>query len=54
MIFDEAGHRVAPQYLLAVLDGYMAPEKLLHYREFDSGLPGHPEKGMTPGVQRAS
>src|SRR5262245_11574790 len=51
IIFDEAGHRVATQYLLSVLDGYMPPERLLHYREFDSALPGHPEKGMTPGVQ---
>src|SRR5215471_18949956 len=54
VIFDEAGHRVATQYLLAVLDGAMPPERLLHYREFDSGLPGHPEQGLTPGVEFAS
>src|SRR5438552_19069794 len=30
--YDEAGHRVATQYLLSVLNGYMPPEKLLHYR----------------------
>ena len=52
--FDEAGHRVATQYLLSVLDGHMPAEKLLHYREFNSGLPGHPEKLLTPGVEFSS
>ena len=52
--FDEAGHRVATQYLLSVLDGAMPAAKLLHYREFDSRLPGHPERGFTPGVQFSS
>src|SRR5690348_5425635 len=46
--------RVATQYLLSVLNGAMPAEKLLHYREFDSGLPGHPEKLLTPGVEFAS
>ena len=54
VFYDEAGHRVATQYLLSVLDGHMPPERLLHYREFDAGLPGHPEKGVTPGVQFSS
>ncbi len=54
IFFDEAGHRVATQYLLSVLDGHMPAEKLLHYREFDSGLPGHPEKLLTPGIQFSS
>ena len=54
IFFDEAGHRVATQYLLSVLNGAMPAEKLLHYREFDSGLPGHPEKLLTPGVEFAS
>ncbi len=53
-LFDEAGHRVATQYLLAVLKGDLPAEQLLHYREFDSGLPGHPEKGFTPGVDFSS
>jgi len=53
VIFDEAGHRVATQYLLAVLDGELPPEKLLHYREYLSGLPGHPERGL-PGVKFSS
>jgi transketolase len=54
VFYDEAGHRVATQYLLAVLNGAMPAEKLLHYREYDQGLPGHPEKGLTPGVEFAS
>jgi transketolase len=54
VFYDEAGHRVATQYLLSVLDGAMPAEKLLHYREYDSGLPGHPEKGLTPGVEFSS
>ena len=54
IFFDEAGHRVATQYLLSVLNGAMPAEKLLHYREYDQGLPGHPEKGLTPGVEFAS
>ena len=52
--YDEAGHRVATQYLLSVLNGAMPPEKLLHYREYDQQLPGHPEKGLTPGVEFSS
>src|SRR5882757_11217344 len=54
VFYDEAGHRVATQYLLSVLDGHMPAEKLLHYREFDSGLPGHPEKLLTPGIHFSS
>ena len=52
--FDEAGHRVAIQYLMSVLNGHMAPERLLHYREYDSKLPGHPERHLTPGVAFSS
>ncbi len=54
VFFDEAGHRVATQYLMAVLGGDLAPERLLHYREFEEHLPGHPERGLTPGVQFSS
>ena len=54
VFFDEAGHRVATQYLLSVLNGAMPAERLLHYREFNAGLPGHPEKGVTPGVEFSS
>ncbi len=54
IIYDEAGHRVATQYLLSVLDGAMPAERLLHYREYNSGLPGHPEKLLTPGIAFSS
>lgn len=54
IFFDEAGHRVATQYLLAVLEGELPVEKLFHYREFDQHLPGHPERGYTPGVKFSS
>ncbi|MGB7157749.1 MAG: transketolase C-terminal domain-containing protein [Tepidisphaeraceae bacterium] len=54
IFFDEAGHRVATQYLLSVLEGAMPAEMLLHYREFDRKLPGHPELGLTPGVKFSS
>jgi transketolase len=52
--FDEAGHRVAIQYLMSVLNGHMPAEKLLHYREAGHRLPGHPERGFTPGVEFSS
>jgi transketolase C-terminal domain/subunit len=52
--FDEAGHRVALQYLLSVLRGHMSAERLLHYREADSRLPGHAERDLTPGVEFSS
>lgn len=54
IFFDEAGHRVATQYLLAVLEGELPAEKLLHYREYNQCLPGHPELGATPGVKFSS
>jgi transketolase len=54
VFYDEAGHRVATQYLLSVLNGAMPAERLLHYREYGSGLPGHPEKLLTPGVEFSS
>jgi transketolase len=52
--YDEAGHRVATVYLNSVLAGAMPAEKLLHYREYNEGLPGHPEKLLTPGVEFSS
>lgn len=54
IFFDEAGHRVATQYLMAVLEGEMDIERLYHYREYNSHLPGHPERGFTPGVKFSS
>ncbi len=52
--FDEAGHRVATQYLMSVLNGAMPAEKLTQYRAAHSHLPGHPELGFTPGVKFSS
>lgn len=49
-----AGHRVATQYLLAALEGSLPAAHLLHYREANSKLPGHPELGLTPGVKFSS
>jgi len=54
IFFDEAGHRVATQYLMAVLEGNLPVEKLFHYREYLSHLPGHPERDFTPGVKFSS
>ncbi|MGD8441833.1 MAG: transketolase C-terminal domain-containing protein [Holophagae bacterium] len=48
--FDEAGHRVAIQYLLSVLNGHLPATDLLHYRQAGAHLPGHPELGHTPGL----
>jgi len=53
-LFDEAGHRVATQYLLSVLNGDLPATQLLHYRQAYSKLPGHPELGLTPGVKFSS
>jgi transketolase len=52
--FDEAGHRVAIQYLMAALAGHLPFEQLARYREAGSKLPGHPERGLTPGVAFSS
>jgi transketolase len=54
IFFDEAGHRVATQYLMAALYGDLPTEQLLRYREAHSKLPGHPELGLTPGVKFSS
>ncbi|MCK4907221.1 MAG: transketolase [Spirochaetes bacterium] len=54
VLFDDAGHRVAIQYILAAIDGHIPIEKLLRYREYDSGLPGHPELDITPGINFSS
>ena len=50
VFFDEAGHRVAIQYMMAAINGYQPAESLLHYREFESGLYGHPERDDARGV----
>ncbi len=48
--FDEAGHRVAIQYMMAALNGQKSFDDLLHYREFGKGLYGHPERDEEAGV----
>jgi transketolase C-terminal domain/subunit/transketolase N-terminal domain/subunit len=48
--FDEAGHRVAIQYMMAALNGQKSFADLLHYREFGHGLYGHPERDEAAGV----
>ncbi len=55
-MYDEAGHRVAIHYLMAALDENkkLSPEDLLHYREYDSGLPGHPELDDELGIEFSS
>ena len=52
--FDEAGHRVATQYLLSALDGAITFPHLKNYRVGHAGLPGHPELHCTPGVKFSS
>ncbi|ERN40006.1 transketolase [Rubidibacter lacunae KORDI 51-2] len=54
VFFDEAGHRVATQYLMAAIYGDLPAERLLSYRAAHSQLPGHPELGLTPGVKFSS
>jgi transketolase len=54
IVYDEAGHRVATQYLRAALHKHLPFEHLLHYREANAKLPGHPELGLTPGIQFSS
>lgn len=48
--FDEAGHRVAIQYMMAALNGQKSFDDLLHYREFGKGMYGHPERDEQAGV----
>lgn len=54
IFFDEAGHRVGTQYLMAALAGDLPAENLMSYRLAHSHLPGHPELGLTPGVKFSS
>jgi transketolase N-terminal domain/subunit len=54
IFFDEAGHRVATQYLMSVLRGHMDANQLTQYRVGHAKLPGHPELGYTPGVEFSS
>jgi transketolase len=47
-----AGHGSALLYSLLHLSGYDLPlEQLQQFRQWDSLTPGHPERGVTPGVE---
>ena len=47
-----AGHASILQYALLHLTGYDLPmEQIQRFRHWDSITPGHPERGMTPGVE---
>ncbi len=46
------GHGSMLQYALLHLTGYALPlEELRHFRQLHSKTPGHPEVGVTPGVE---
>jgi transketolase len=46
------GHGSMLQYALLHLTGYALPlDELKHFRQLDSATPGHPELGVTPGVE---
>ncbi len=47
-----AGHASMLLYSLLHLTGYDLPlDELLHFRQWGSKTPGHPEYGLTPGVE---
>ncbi|KAN0129774.1 Transket-pyr domain containing protein [Lactarius tabidus] len=54
IVFDQAGHRVAIQYLLPALRGHTPAAHFLQCRAAQSKLPGHPELDLTPGVKFSS
>ncbi len=45
-----AGHESMLLYSLLHLQGYLPMEELKHFRQWGSLTPGHPEHGLTPGV----
>jgi transketolase len=50
-----AGHGSMLLYSLLYLTGYDLPlEQIKHFRQWGSLTPGHPERGMTPGVETTS
>src|SRR6476646_2908426 len=50
-----AGHACILQYSLLHLTGYdLTLEDLEQFRQWGSRTPGHPERGLTPGVELAT
>jgi transketolase len=49
--YDTAGHRAADKYVGAAADGHISWGDLWGYRMPGMGLPGHPEKRTTPGIE---
>jgi transketolase len=45
-----AGHETMLLYSLLHLQGYLPMEELQRFRQWESLTPGHPEYGLTPGV----
>jgi transketolase C-terminal domain/subunit/transketolase N-terminal domain/subunit len=54
VLFDEAGHRVAIQYAMSAFNGDLSLEDLLHYRDANHGLYGHPELDRKRGIRFSS
>ncbi|MGE4503788.1 MAG: transketolase [Desulfovibrionaceae bacterium] len=46
-----AGHESALLYSLLHLQGYLPMEEIENFRQLGSLTPGHPERGLTPGVE---
>ncbi len=46
-----AGHESALLYSLLVFCGFLHPNDLEQFRQWGSRTPGHPERGLTPGVE---
>ena len=49
-----AGHESALLYTLLYMIGYLELDDLKNFRQLDSRTPGHPEVGLTPGVECTS
>jgi len=45
------GHGVLALYAVLALKGYFPADEIATFCNFDSRLPGHPEKGVLPGIE---